>query len=98
MVVAGQGEDKNVTNAIVELKEVGINLGRTNPSVDEIREGVTKVLGDAKYKRNVVAMSKNFERYDMGLVFDKVIQGVIRDWLKQKRQRKVSHEGQTLAA
>jgi UDP:flavonoid glycosyltransferase YjiC (YdhE family) len=92
MVVAGQGQDKNVTNAIVELKEVGINLGRMNPSVDEIREGVTKVLENAKYKRNAVAMSKNFEKYDMGSVFDRVIQGVLKDWFKERRQSRVSHE------
>jgi hypothetical protein len=45
MVLAGKGQDKNVTNTIVEWKEVGINLGRANPSVDEIREGVMTIEG-----------------------------------------------------
>jgi UDP:flavonoid glycosyltransferase YjiC (YdhE family) len=82
MVLAGKGQDKNVTNTIVEWKEVGINLGRANPSVDEIREGVMTILRDTKYKRNAVAMSKIFERYEMGSIFDDVIQGVIKKWRK----------------
>jgi UDP:flavonoid glycosyltransferase YjiC (YdhE family) len=86
LVVAGQGQDKNVTNSIVEMKEVGINLGKQTPSVDEIREGVAKVLGDKKYKRNAVAMSANFKRYDMATVFDEVIQGAVKAWFKEKRE------------
>jgi UDP:flavonoid glycosyltransferase YjiC (YdhE family) len=85
-VVAGQGQDKNVTNTIVEIREVGINLGKQTPSVDEIREGVTKVLEDKKYKRNAVVMRDNFKRYDMATVFDGVIQGAVRTWFKNKRQ------------
>jgi UDP:flavonoid glycosyltransferase YjiC (YdhE family) len=62
MVLAGTGRDKTVTNTTVEWKEVGINLRRMDPSVDEIREGVAKVIQDEKYKRNAVAMRKNSER------------------------------------
>jgi UDP:flavonoid glycosyltransferase YjiC (YdhE family) len=86
LVVAGQGQDKNVTNTIVEMKEVGVNLGKQNPSVNEIREGVVKVLEDKKYKRNAVAMSANFKRYDMATAFDEVIQDAVKKWLKEKRQ------------
>lgn len=91
MVLAGQGQDKNVTNTIAEWKAVGVNLGRMDPSVEEIHDGVTKVLKDGKYKRNIMAMSKNFEKYDMGLIFDRVIQNVVRDWLKAKRLSKSLH-------
>jgi UDP:flavonoid glycosyltransferase YjiC (YdhE family) len=83
LVVAGQGQDKNITNTIVEMKEVGVNLGKQNPSVKEIREGV---LEDKKYKRNAVAMSANFKRYDMATAFDEVIQDAVKKWLKEKRQ------------
>jgi UDP:flavonoid glycosyltransferase YjiC (YdhE family) len=86
LVVAGQGQDKNVTNTIVDMKEVGVNLGKQNPSVDEIRRGVAKVLEDKKYKRNAVAMSANFKQYDMATVFDEVIQGAVKKWLMEKRQ------------
>jgi UDP:flavonoid glycosyltransferase YjiC (YdhE family) len=80
IVLAGKGQDKNVTNLIVKWKEVGINLGRGDPSVDEVHKGVMRVLVDRKHKRNAVAMSKTFERYDLGKVFDDVIQGVVRKW------------------
>jgi UDP:flavonoid glycosyltransferase YjiC (YdhE family) len=84
MVLAGQGQDKNVTNTILEWKELGINLGRMDPSVDEIREGVSKVLDDTKYRENSVAMSRNFKRYDLGTVFDGVIQDEIREWRRRR--------------
>lgn len=60
MVLAGQGQDKNLTNTIADWKEVGVNLGTMRPSVDAIRDGVAKVLEDVKYKHNAVTMSKNF--------------------------------------
>lgn len=84
MVVAGKGQDKAITNSILQLKELGINLGKLNPSAEEIREGVTKVLGDKKYKDNVVAMSKKFDGYDMATVFDGVVQGAVREWTRKK--------------
>jgi UDP:flavonoid glycosyltransferase YjiC (YdhE family) len=87
MVVAGKGQDKTVTNAIIDWKEVGVNLGRQDPSVDEVREGIVKVLEDKKYKRNAVAIKDAFETYDMSVVFDRVIQGVVRDWIREKRSR-----------
>jgi UDP:flavonoid glycosyltransferase YjiC (YdhE family) len=86
MVLAGKGQDKNITNTIVGWKEVGINLGRADPSVNEVREGVTQVLADKKFKRNAVAMSKHFERYDLGKIFDDVIQGVVRKRKKQQAE------------
>jgi UDP:flavonoid glycosyltransferase YjiC (YdhE family) len=85
MVLAGEGQDKNLTNAIVAWKEVGINLGRMDPSVEAVREAVTEVLEDAKYKRNAAAMSREFGKYDTGTVFDNVIQGVVRVWHEKKR-------------
>lgn len=85
MVVAGKGQDKEITNSILELKELGVNLGKMDPSVDEIREGVTKVLGDKKYKQNVVSMSRKFDDYDMATVFDAVVQNAVREWAREKR-------------
>lgn len=88
MVVAGKGQDKAITNSILELKELGVNLKKLDPSVDEIREGVGKVLGDKKYKRNVEALSKRFDDYDMGTVFDRVVQGAVKEWARKKRVAK----------
>ncbi|KAF2827099.1 UDP-Glycosyltransferase/glycogen phosphorylase [Ophiobolus disseminans] len=98
MVLAGQGEDKNLTNTIVEWKEVGANLGTMRPSIEAVRNGISKVLEDAKYKKNAVAMSKNFDKYDMTTVFDGVIQGAVKKWMKEKsyaRRASVEHHGET---
>ncbi|KAH7071542.1 hypothetical protein BKA63DRAFT_419549 [Paraphoma chrysanthemicola] len=80
MVLAGTGQDKKVTNTIADWKEVGINLGRIDPTVDQLRDGIVKALEDEKYKRNAIAMSKNFERYNLSEVFDTVIQDIVRRW------------------
>jgi UDP:flavonoid glycosyltransferase YjiC (YdhE family) len=87
MVVAGETQDKNVTNKIVDWKEVGVNLNTPSASVEQIREGVTRVLDDGKYKHNVLAMSKKFERYDLGTVFDGVIQGEVRKFMNEKKAK-----------
>lgn len=62
---------------------MGINLGRMDPSVNAIRDGVAKVLDDAKYKDNAVEMSRNFRRYDVQKVFDGVIQSEVRKWRRK---------------
>ncbi|KAH7413707.1 hypothetical protein DE146DRAFT_749908 [Phaeosphaeria sp. MPI-PUGE-AT-0046c] len=85
MVVAGKGQDKAITNSILEMKELGVNLGKMDPSVDEIREGVTKVLGNKMYKQNAMAMSRRFDDYDMATVFDGVLQDAVKEWARKKR-------------
>jgi UDP:flavonoid glycosyltransferase YjiC (YdhE family) len=89
MLVAGTGQDKNVTNVLVEVKGVGVNLGTQKPSVHEIREGVEKVLGEEKYKRNAVAMSEVFKTYDMATVIDDVIQEEVEKWFVEKGKGKL---------
>jgi len=86
LVVAGQGEDKNLTNVIVEWKQVGINLGTRKPTVEAIREGVAEVLGNEKFKHNARTLSKSFDRYDLPSIFDGVIQDAVRNWARKKRQ------------
>jgi UDP:flavonoid glycosyltransferase YjiC (YdhE family) len=90
VVVAGYGQDKLVTNNLVEYTGVGVSLRSKTPSMDAIREGVNKILGDGKYKRNSVMMSRKFEEYDVGAVFDKVIQGEVMRWTAERgRQERV---------
>jgi len=93
MVLAGTGQDKNLTNAIVHWEQVGVNLNTMRPSVDQVREGIEEVLGDEKYKRNALAMSQHFEKYNVAKVFDGVIQGIVRKWQKEKKRKvNTSHE------
>jgi hypothetical protein len=62
------------------------------PSIDQVREGITKVLSDEKYKRSAVAMSRHFEKYDVAQAFDGVIQGIVRKWQReQKKKSNTSH-------
>jgi hypothetical protein len=83
MVLAGQGQDDKSTNTILEWNQLGINLGRMDPRVAEIRERVATVLDDTKYRRNAVEMSINFKRYDVGRVFDAVVQKEVRKWRRR---------------
>jgi UDP:flavonoid glycosyltransferase YjiC (YdhE family) len=93
VIVAGSGQDKIVTNNLVEYTGVGINLRSKTPSVDAIREGVSKVLDDGKYKLNAVMMSRKFEEYDVGTVFDNVIQSEVKRWKdKSFREEGMSRE------
>ncbi|KAH7353160.1 hypothetical protein BKA66DRAFT_553835 [Pyrenochaeta sp. MPI-SDFR-AT-0127] len=80
LVVAGTGQDKILTNNLVQWTGVGINLRNLTPSVEAIRDGVCKVLDDGTYKSKAVQMSKDFEKYNLGEVFDRVIQQALKDW------------------
>jgi UDP:flavonoid glycosyltransferase YjiC (YdhE family) len=85
-IVAGTGQDKVTTNNLVEYTSVGIKLRSKTPNVESIREAVDKVLDEGKYKLNAVKMSRKFEEYDVGSVFDAVIQGEVRRWVERKRE------------
>jgi UDP:flavonoid glycosyltransferase YjiC (YdhE family) len=87
VVVAGYGQDKLVTNNLVEYTGVGVNLRSKTPSVEAIREGVNRILDDGKYKLNANMMSRKFEEYDVGAVFDKVIQEEVKRWAAKRGQR-----------
>lgn len=84
MVLSGLGQDKATTNAIVEWSGVGINLGVQNPTVDNIKSAVKKVLMDGKYKTKAMELSKHYEKYDVGKVTDKLVRNVVRGWAKKR--------------
>lgn len=87
MVVAGAGQDKLITNNLVQWTGVGINLGDRAPGVQKIRAGIEQVLDDSAYKEKVVALSKELDRYDIASVFDRVIQSAVRDWETASRTK-----------
>ncbi|KAJ4993422.1 udp-glucuronosyl udp-glucosyltransferase [Stagonosporopsis vannaccii] len=84
LVVGGEGQDKAITNAIVQWSGVGVHVGGRSPGLKSIRDGIEKILADASYKQKAEAMSKNFERYDAATVIDGVIQGIVQDWATKK--------------
>jgi UDP:flavonoid glycosyltransferase YjiC (YdhE family) len=84
MVVSGISEDKATTNSIVQWSGVGIDLGEQSPGAEKIGEAVAKMLGDDSYKNKAKTLSKEYEKYDVGKTFDKVIQDAYRDWRKKR--------------
>lgn len=84
MVVGGEGQDKAITNALVQWSGVGVSIGGRSPGLEKIREGLDKVLNDDAYTQKAREMSKNFERYDVGTVVDGAIQDVVRKWASKK--------------
>jgi UDP:flavonoid glycosyltransferase YjiC (YdhE family) len=86
VVVAGSGQDKLTTNNLVEYTGVGINLRSKNPGVESIREAVNTVLDEETYKLNAERMRSEFEEYDIGRVFDDVIQREVLKWVERRRE------------
>lgn len=84
LVVGGEGQDKNSTNNLIQMTGVGINLNSRAPGAEKLGEGITTVLNDGRYRTKAIELSKRFERYDIGSVFDQVIQGAIRKWEDSK--------------
>lgn len=85
LIVAGEGQDKAVTNAIVQWSGVGLNIGDRSPGLEKIREGIELLLADDSYKTKADTMRRNIARYDVGAVVDGVIQDVVRKWASKRR-------------
>lgn len=85
LVVAGEGQDKAVTNAIIQWSGVGLHIGGRSPGLEKIREGVESVLSDVSYKAKANGIRQSFDRYDVASVVDGVIQDIVRDWSSKPR-------------
>ncbi|KAH6639051.1 hypothetical protein C7974DRAFT_387767 [Boeremia exigua] len=85
LVVGGEGQDKAITNAIVQWSGVGIHVGGRSPGLENIRAGIEEILVNESYAQKVREMRKNFKRYDVGTVADGVVQSVVRDWAAKRR-------------
>ena len=84
LVVAGEAQDKAITNALVQHTGVGLNLGTRRPHVEKIQESVLEILGNDSYKKRATALSKSYEQYDLGEVFDGLIGEVVTEWTKSE--------------
>ena len=85
MVVSGTGEDKADSNAIVGWSGVGINLGVTEFGVGQLAAAVDKILKDDSYKNRARTLSEEFDKYDVGRVFDKAVQDAFKEWAAKRR-------------
>jgi UDP:flavonoid glycosyltransferase YjiC (YdhE family) len=84
MVVAGAGQDKAVTNTLVEWAGVGINLESRQPGVEKIRNAVAEILNDDGIRQKVSAISEEYRNYDLSEVLDQTVQNIVRDWEANK--------------
>jgi UDP:flavonoid glycosyltransferase YjiC (YdhE family) len=82
MVVSGLGQDKATTNSIVQWAGVGINLEVRQPGTEKLGAAVSKILQDPSYKSKAKELSKEYDKYDVGQVFDGLIQDIVRGWKK----------------
>ncbi|KAF2648898.1 glycosyltransferase family 1 protein [Lophiostoma macrostomum CBS 122681] len=80
MVVAGMGQEKETTNSIIEWSGVGINLKVRDPGTERLAAAVATVLEDPAYNTKVKELSREFDKYDVGQVFDEVIQEIVQNW------------------
>ena len=87
MIVSGVSQDKMTTNSLVQYAGVGIDLGERSPSAKKIGEAVAKVLADDSYSKKGKILSKEYDKYDVGRVFDQTVQEVVRKWKSGKRRQ-----------
>lgn len=64
LVVAGDAEDKPEVAARVQYFGVGIDLRTGRPSPRQIRDAVTRILGDESFRANAARMRDAIARYD----------------------------------
>ncbi len=64
MVVAGIHEGKNEINARVRYFKLGIDLKTETPRPEQIYKSTMEILENPDYKRNVEALSREFNNYD----------------------------------
>ncbi|WP_128545883.1 glycosyltransferase [Larkinella soli] len=73
MVTAGVHEGKNEIAARVGYFKLGVNLNTERPTAAQIRRSVEQVLADKQYRKNMVAMSEEFRKYNAGLLCEQYI-------------------------
>jgi UDP:flavonoid glycosyltransferase YjiC (YdhE family) len=64
LVVAGATEDKPEVAARVEWSGVGINLGTGEPTVEQVRDAVERVLADPSYRKRAVELQNEFAEHN----------------------------------
>ncbi|KAH9995861.1 hypothetical protein F4779DRAFT_607282 [Xylariaceae sp. FL0662B] len=74
MVVAGEGMDKADNARRVAWSGIGVDLSCATPSVEQVREGVERVLRDEKFTRRIGELKKESEELDcFGIVHEELL-------------------------
>ena len=77
MVVAGVHEGKNEICARVGYFHLGINLKTERPTPEQIRKAVEHVVSTPLYKKNVVALNKEFSRYRPDEISERYVRNLL---------------------
>ncbi len=64
VIIAGATEDKMEVAARVENSGAGINLGKQQPTSEEIKKAVMKILSDPSYKQKAKELQADYAKYD----------------------------------
>jgi len=77
MLIAGKDADKGEVALRAEYCGIAVNLATGAPTEDQIRSGVQKLLGDAKYKKRALELKKENEDMDSLRQVEVVIEQVL---------------------
>lgn len=64
VIAAGATEEKPQVAARLEWTGAGIDLKTGNPTPEQIRDAVRKILADDKYKKRAQELQKNYAKFD----------------------------------
>ena len=73
MICAGETEDKPEVAMRVEAVSLGVNLKTMRPSPEQVREAVTKVLGEPRYAARALELKKENDSLDVLTAFQKKV-------------------------
>jgi MGT family glycosyltransferase len=85
MVVAGVHEGKNEINARVDYFKLGVNLNTEVPTPEKIKSAVEKVFTDDTYRKNVTALSEEFEEYEPNALCAATVEELINNKIVYRR-------------
>jgi MGT family glycosyltransferase len=87
MVTAGVHEGKNEICARVGYFNLGINLKTERPSPEQIRKAVEQVVSNGMYRKNVIALNKEFGRYRTNELCERYVESLLpRKVILQRRK------------
>lgn len=77
VIVAGATEDKMEVAARVENSGAGINLGKQQPTPEEIKKAVRKILSDPSYQQKAKELQADYAKYDAPALAVELIEELI---------------------
>ena len=93
LVVAGVHEGKNEINARIGYFQLGINLKTEKPTPAQLRAATAEVIGNAVYKKNVIALAQEFSGYNPQELTAYYVKDVL---LKESRTEKIKREARVV--